>query len=427
MADMTFKANLLPISDLGKNLGSSTQRWNIYGNILSTSPQLAGATESNEITIKDLGNNDPLSTPSQRHGIDFRWYASHWIIGNLRSTSTPSAGFGFSFSEDGTTYTNKAIIGNDGYITASGFHGKADSAGYIEGTNNAANPNGALLRSGAGRTDASPAGDTWIYWDTLGGTTSYWGIRHNQGANTIGYYGGGNERVVIHLGESKVTATTFAGNATSATKLQTARTINGTAFDGTANIVTSYWGTARTLTIGNTGKSVNGSANVSWSKAEIIGSGSTANFLRGDHAWTSSITGTFTSSASPGFNNTVTAGSWSYLRLHNGSNFWDIATRSDQNSGCLDFRPGGSANMGPRIYSTGLLTVDNIGETSTGTYGEAAMQIREYRYGGSQTDTWGHAPRLTWHWSGRVAAQIGLASMDIYMRPLTLVLIFIKQ
>jgi hypothetical protein len=30
--------------------------------------------------------------------------------------------------------------------------------------------------------------------------------------------------------------------------------------------------------------------------------------------------------------------------------------------------------------------------------------------GGSQTDTWGNAPRLAWHWSGRVAAQIGLAS-----------------
>ena len=51
--------------------------------------------------------------------------------------------------------------------------------------------------------------------------------------------------------------------------LTTARTINGTSFNGSSNIVTSYWGTARTLTIGNTGKSVNGSANVSWSLSEI--------------------------------------------------------------------------------------------------------------------------------------------------------------
>src|SRR5690606_2060209 len=55
----------------------------------------------------------------------------------------------------------------------------------------------------------------------------------------------------------------------SATKLQTARTINGTSFNGTANITTANWGTARNITIGNTTKSVNGSGNVAWSLAEI--------------------------------------------------------------------------------------------------------------------------------------------------------------
>ena len=70
-----------------------------------------------------------------------------------------------------------------------------------------------------------------------------------------------------------VTAPSFigslSGNAGSATQLQTARLINGTSFNGTANITTANWGTARTLTIGNTGKSVNGSGNVAWSLAEI--------------------------------------------------------------------------------------------------------------------------------------------------------------
>lgn len=61
----------------------------------------------------------------------------------------------------------------------------------------------------------------------------------------------------------------IGSNASTATALQTARTINGTSFNGTANITTANWGTARTLTIGNTGKSVNGSANVSWSLSEI--------------------------------------------------------------------------------------------------------------------------------------------------------------
>ena len=89
-------------------------------------------------------------------------------------------------------------------------------------------------------------------------------------------------------GLSKVTATEFVGNLTgnlngdvtgtfygpckgnadSATKLQTARTINGTSFDGTGNITTTSWGTARNISISNsdgtntgTAVSVNGSAN----------------------------------------------------------------------------------------------------------------------------------------------------------------------
>lgn len=61
----------------------------------------------------------------------------------------------------------------------------------------------------------------------------------------------------------------LTGNASTATTLATARTINGTSFNGSANITTALWGTARNITIGNTTKSVNGSANVAWSLAEI--------------------------------------------------------------------------------------------------------------------------------------------------------------
>ena len=61
----------------------------------------------------------------------------------------------------------------------------------------------------------------------------------------------------------------LSGNATTATTLQTTRTINGTNFNGSANITTAYWGTARNISIAdssgsNTGTaiSVNGSGNV---------------------------------------------------------------------------------------------------------------------------------------------------------------------
>ena len=64
-------------------------------------------------------------------------------------------------------------------------------------------------------------------------------------------------------------AISITGNAATATILQTTRTINGTNFNGSANITTANWGTSRTITIGATGKAVNGSAAVSWSLAEI--------------------------------------------------------------------------------------------------------------------------------------------------------------
>lgn len=60
-----------------------------------------------------------------------------------------------------------------------------------------------------------------------------------------------------------------ATSATTAAALATPRAINGTNFDGSAAITTANWGTARTITLGATGKSVNGSENVSWTLAEI--------------------------------------------------------------------------------------------------------------------------------------------------------------
>ena len=82
--------------------------------------------------------------------------------------------------------------------------------------------------------------------------------------------------ITAALSGNAATATT----ATTATQLATARTINGTNFDGSANITTSSWGTSRTITVGNTGKAVSGSANVSWSLAEI-GADDASNLVKG--------------------------------------------------------------------------------------------------------------------------------------------------
>lgn len=75
----------------------------------------------------------------------------------------------------------------------------------------------------------------------------------------------------------------------SAATLTTARAINGTNFNGSAAITTANWGTARTLTVGGTGKSVNGSANVTWSLAEIGAPSTTGTGASG--TWGINITG----------------------------------------------------------------------------------------------------------------------------------------
>lgn len=57
--------------------------------------------------------------------------------------------------------------------------------------------------------------------------------------------------------------------ANSAGILNTTRNINGTSFNGSIDITTANWGTARNITVGTTSKSVNGSGDVSWSHGEI--------------------------------------------------------------------------------------------------------------------------------------------------------------
>ena len=61
-------------------------------------------------------------------------------------------------------------------------------------------------------------------------------------------------------------------------------------------------------------------------------------------------------------------------------------------------------------FSYGVRTANRGYGYDTGSYGNSALEIREYNFGGAQSDTWGYAPRLSFHWGGRVAAQIGLAS-----------------
>jgi hypothetical protein len=77
--------------------------------------------------------------------------------------------------------------------------------------------------------------------------------------------------------------------------LATARQINGTNFDGSASITTAEWGTGRTVTIGSTARTVNGSQNVSWTLAEI-GAQAAGNYVTTDNV-NQTIAGTKTFSS----------------------------------------------------------------------------------------------------------------------------------
>ena len=81
-------------------------------------------------------------------------------------------------------------------------------------------------------------------------------ISYKLNISSTSTFGG---KATFNGGLSGTLTGSLSGNATTATTLQTSRTINGTSFNGSANITTSYWGTTRTIW----GQSVNGSANVS--------------------------------------------------------------------------------------------------------------------------------------------------------------------
>jgi hypothetical protein len=165
--------------------------------------------------------------------------------------------------------------------------------------NEGLNVNGVVYSNGYGNSTQWIAAYNWGNHASAGYLTSFTetdptvpahvkAITATNISNWNTAYGWGNHATVGYL----TSVTNISGNAGTATVLQTARTINGTSFNGSANIETSYWGAARTITIGNTGKTLNGSVNQSWSLAEIgaqpAGSYAAASHTHDDRYYTES-------------------------------------------------------------------------------------------------------------------------------------------
>lgn len=158
----------------------------------------------------------------------------------------------------------------------------------------------------------------------------------------------------------------LSGNASTATTLQTARTINGTSFNGSANITTANWGTARTITIGSTGKSVNGSGNVSWSLAEIGAAAASHS-----HSYLPLSGGTVTGKTN------FTGGANVGTTLEVGESIWmnnnkHIVSKdtSGNNVYLVSYNSSNNFHLGSTIYDSGMTT------GSTFLNGATAMYIR---------------------------------------------------
>lgn len=159
-------------------------------------------------------------------------------------------------------------------------------------------------------------------WKTIVDSANYTGIVLKIGTATKG---SATLPIYLNAGTPTACSTTLGvsitGNAATATKLQTARTINGTSFDGTANIVTAYWGTARTISLSGavTGSaSVNGSQNVTITTTyqfgsidgRYVGGNKTANHGSSGTAYTAdTYSSTFVNKAFVAF---TERGSWAY-------------------------------------------------------------------------------------------------------------------
>ena len=153
----------------------------------------------------------------------------------------------------------------------------------------------------------------------------------------------------------------MSGNASSATKLATARTINGTNFDGTANITTVKWGTARNIYIrdasqAHTGAavSVDGSATEylllpSTITATLVGNADTATELQTPRT----INGTYFSGVS-----NITTSYWGLSR-----NIY-IQDATEAHTGAA-VSVNGSANVNLKLPST--ITATLVGNASSAT------------------------------------------------------------
>ena len=183
-----------------------------------------------------------------------------------------------------------------------------------------------------------------------------------------------------------LSAVADGGAAESADTLTTARSINGTAFDGSADITTEYWGTARTIYISDSGGSHTGTG------VSVDGSGNATLYL--PSTITATLSGTATRATYLG-SSTVGSGT-NPIYLSSGA-----ATASSSTVG---------SGTRPIYLSSGTLTVSSatVGSSTAPVYlnGGTLTKISSYE-GNATTATTLATSRTIWGNSFNGSANIG--------------------
>ena len=214
-----------------------------------------------------------------------------------------------------------------------------------------------------------------IYYQCRAWNSGGYGIISKGNNGTLVYEPKGTNIAALPDGCTELSETSYPGNASTATKLLTARQINGTNFDGSANITTAKWGTARSIYIrdasqAHTGAavSVDGSANEylllpSTIAAALEGNATSATKLQTARTlWGQSFNGTANVSGDMSSVGNITMANNTILKATMGSNdYW-------------------------RIYGSGDSDLGSM-YIETGDNGDEPIYVRQLRAGGTATHT----------------------------------------
>jgi hypothetical protein len=290
-------------------------------------------TATNNGTVTSVGGTGAVS------GITLSGTVT--TTGNLTLGGTLSASI--SNISDATRWWNNF---GDNHSTRTSFDATTPSYGfgwrYVRGTTNGPN-----------------TGGTQYY-------SMYTGVGNDYPATGSGSYG-------MYIAIDRDSTTPYLSvRYNESNSLSTWRRINAGGAD--------TWTTARTLTVGNTGKSVNGSANVSWSLAEIGAYAATNPSGYTSNTGTVTSVGATSPLVSSGGNTpsisipAATASADGYMSSAYASKLDGIAAGATANTGTVTSIVAGTGLSGGTITTSGTIALENTTVTA-GSYTFASITV----------------------------------------------------